>query len=108
MIATRAHARLSTAKGRRMGESPRVCCQLAAHRRTPPTSNNTASATRRPSAEPAPGPDQDGSSERAAANQVTLANAAAMAGRILYFRLGSGDEITLEDLFCLYTRFALT
>ena len=44
MIATRAHARLSTAKGRRMGESPRVCCQLAAHRRTPPTSNNTASA----------------------------------------------------------------
>ena len=27
-----------------MGESPRVCCQLAAHRRTPPTSNNTASA----------------------------------------------------------------
>ena len=25
MIATRAHARLSTAKGRRMGESPRVC-----------------------------------------------------------------------------------
>ena len=44
MIAPRAHARLSTAKGRRMGELPRVCCQLAAHLRTPPTSNNTASA----------------------------------------------------------------
>ena len=28
MIATRAHARLSTAKGRRMGESPRVCLSV--------------------------------------------------------------------------------
>ena len=59
-----------------MGESPRVCCQLAAHRRTPPTSNNTASAI-------APAIGRAGTGVRSATIEELVGRRARVAGAVL-------------------------